>query len=123
MQYEAHKAQLESELDQVVSELETIATRNIDTDDWVAIPITEELGNTDENVEADAVEEWGTRRAILEQLETRYQNIKRALEKMETGTYGICEISGGPIEAERLAANPSARTSIANRDREQELSL
>ena len=47
----------------------------------------------------------------------------RALQKIKAGAYGVCEISGEPIEVERLAANPAARTTLANADREKELPL
>jgi len=122
MSQEEFKVRLEAELTQVTTELKTIATQNPETGDWVAVPVSEDLKNADMNVEADAVEEWESRRAILAQLEIRYRNILRALKKMEEGTYGICEISGDPIETERLAANPAARTNLANMDREKELS-
>lgn len=123
MQYEEYKARLESDLELVTAELKTIASFNEETGDWEAIPNTEELGNADDNIGADVVEEWETRRSIVEQLETRYRNINRALEKIANGTYGICELSGEPIEEARLATNPAARTNIANRDREKELPL
>ena len=122
-QYEEFQIQLESELKLITAELKTIAVNSPDSDDWVAIPDSAELGNADENVEADAVEEWNERRAILAQLEIQYRNIKRALQKITDGTYGICEISGNIIETERLHANPAARTNLANIDRERELSL
>lgn len=32
----------------------------------------------------------------------------KAIEKIEAGSYGICESCGGPIDAERLAALPHA---------------
>jgi RNA polymerase-binding transcription factor DksA len=123
MQNTEYKASLEADLAEVIIELQTIATQNQETGDWEAVPIAEDLLSADENEEADAVEDWESKRAIVAQLETRYRNIKRALEKIEMGTYGICEISGEPIEPARLAANPAARTTIANRDRERELPL
>ena len=123
MEYTQYKTLLESELGVITTELSSIATHNEATGDWEAIPVADELGNADENTEADVVEEWDTRRAVVAELETRYRNINRALAKIADGTYGICEISGEPIEAERLAANPAARTNIANRDREKELPL
>jgi RNA polymerase-binding transcription factor DksA len=122
-QTEIFKIQLEAELMKVVSGLETIAVQSPDSGDWVATPVASDLGNADENIEADAVEEWNERRALVAQLEIRYRNITRALEKIENGTYGICEISGEPIEEERLQANPAARTNLANIDRERELPL
>lgn len=122
-QSETYKIQLENELIKIVSDLETIAVQNPDTGDWVAIPNADDLGNADENVMADAVEEWNERRALMSQLEIRYRNIVRALEKIKNDTYGICEISGQPIEDERLAANPAARTNLTNLDREKELPI
>lgn len=122
-QTDEFKIQLEAELKKVVSDLETIAAQNKETGDWVAIPIAEEMGNADENVVADTAEEWSERRALMAQLEIRYQNIVRALEKIENNTYGICEISGQSIEEERLAANPAARTNLAHIDREKELPI
>lgn len=123
MSYTVYKTQLESDLQAVISELQIIAVENQETGDWEAVPVAEDLRSADENEEADAIEEWDTRRAIVSELETRYRNIRRALDKIATGTYGICEISGEAIEPERLAANPAARTTILNRDRERELPL
>jgi RNA polymerase-binding transcription factor DksA len=47
--------------------------------------------------------------------ETLYE-ISEALRRIESGTYGICEITGEPIEAERLSAIPWARYSFAGQD-------
>ncbi len=123
MQHEEYKTRLESDLVQITDELREIAFLDEATGDWEAVPETEDIGDADDNVEADAVEDWDARRGIVAQLETRYRNIRRALEKIATGTYGVCEISGEPIEPARLDANPAARTNITNRDRERELPL
>lgn len=120
---EHYKTQLEAERIRLQTDLHTIAVLDEATGDWVALPIAEELTEADENLEADGVESWNERRATVSQLETSYKNIVRALEKIAAGTYGICEISGEVIEADRLAANPSARTCKLHRDNERELSL
>jgi RNA polymerase-binding transcription factor DksA len=39
-----------------------------------------------------------------------------AIRRIERGNYGICEITGQPIEAERLNAIPWARYSRAGQD-------
>lgn len=117
-----HKHTLETLLDEIITELETIAVYRTETDDWVAKPESSG-GEADENVEADLVEDWNERRSTLSELETRYQNIKRALKKIEDGTFGICEVSGDPIEADRLEANPAARTCKAHLEQEQDLPL
>lgn len=122
-QYDVFKEQLEAELETITTDLQTIAVQNPETGDWVAIPVNEEIGSADDNITADIVEDWNMRRALMTQLEIRYRNISEALKKIESGTYGICEISGKPIEIERLTANPAARTNLANIDREKELPI
>jgi len=117
------KTKLEVELAQVTADLASIASFNETTGDWVAIPDAKELQEADMNSEADAVEEWNERRATLSQLETMYQNTKRALEKIEAGNFGTCEICLSLIEDDRLEFLPTARTCKAHRDDERTLSL
>jgi len=38
--------------------------------------------------------------------------VVEAIRRIECGTYGICEVTGGPIEDERLKAIPWARFSL-----------
>lgn len=45
---------------------------------------------------------------VSRQLENRLRDIERALEKIEEGTYGICDETGEPIPKERLEAVPEA---------------
>ncbi|MBN1914326.1 MAG: TraR/DksA family transcriptional regulator [Parachlamydiales bacterium] len=40
------------------------------------------------------------------------KQIKRALEKMEEGTYGICDVTGEPIPKARLEAIPYATMTV-----------
>lgn len=117
-----YKVELEKMLDKIIIDLESIAVYDNKTGDWVAKPDTAG-GEADENVEADVVEDWNERRATLSQLETRYNNIKKALKKIEDGTYGICEISGETIETARLDANPAARTCQTHMNEEDKLPL
>ena len=119
--YSHLQEKLETELPLIVAELKTIAIHNPETNDWVAVPVAKDLQVADINEEADAVEEWSQRRALMSQLETRYRNIVRALEKFSASTYGICEVSGEEIERERLEANPAARTNIAHIEEESSL--
>jgi RNA polymerase-binding transcription factor DksA len=79
--------------------------------------------DSDSNNIADFGEEADERIATLAELETRYRNVVRALEKIEAGTFGLCEISGEPIEEARLNANPAARTCVAHREDEYDLPL
>lgn len=117
------KIKLEALLTTVSAELTTIAAHDPQSDDWEAVPESSGVGEADENAEADVVEAWNERRATVSVLETDYRNLTRALKKIADGTYGICEISGAPIETERLEANPAARTCIAHKEDEGTLSL
>jgi RNA polymerase-binding transcription factor DksA len=46
--------------------------------------------------------------ALIEQARAHLAAIDAALRKVESGRYGICDICGSPIGAERLAARPAA---------------
>jgi RNA polymerase-binding protein DksA len=47
--------------------------------------------------------------SILIGMEAKMADIERALERLEAGTYGICEACGQPIGEARLEAWPAAR--------------
>lgn len=117
------KTTLEEKLATIISDLESIGVYDETTDDWQAIPEVEELKEADENSDADATEEWNERRATLSTLEIEYRDIKRALQKIENGTFGICEISGDTIEEDRLRFKPTARTCTAHMNDESQLPL
>ena len=51
--------------------------------------------------------------AMMSSAQTALYEIEQALNRIKTGTYGICEVSGDAIETERLAAIPWARFSAA----------
>src|SRR6476619_4887978 len=51
--------------------------------------------------------------SILERLETDLAEIEAALQRVDDGTYGIDEVTGEPIDPERLSALPTARTNIS----------
>jgi RNA polymerase-binding transcription factor DksA len=111
MNTEEYKKKLEEEKILLESELETIGIKNPKDNDWEAVPPPVEDGeDTDENDKADRFEDYEERSATLGTLETRLQDVILALGKIGTDKYGICEVSGEPIEPERLKANPAART-------------
>jgi DnaK suppressor protein len=41
-------------------------------------------------------------------LDAKRTDVERALAKLDEGTYGVCDVCGGPIGAERLEAIPWA---------------
>ncbi|WP_117208316.1 TraR/DksA family transcriptional regulator [Allorhizocola rhizosphaerae] len=53
--------------------------------------------------------------AILE----RVNQVERALERLDEGTYGYCERCGNPIPVERLAAFPSATLCVSCKQLEE----
>lgn len=67
---------------------------------------------TDPDENASEVEEYVDNLALEQNLESQLKDVNDALEKMEKGTYGVCEQTGKDIETERLKAYPAARTAI-----------
>jgi RNA polymerase-binding transcription factor DksA len=117
-----YKTQLEEDLAVITKELQTLGIHNPQVkEDWIALPDEVGMGESDDDLLADKTEDWEERVATLAALEAQYNDIVRALGKIENGTYGVCEISGEEIEEARLNANPSARTCIAHMDDEQDL--
>jgi RNA polymerase-binding transcription factor DksA len=53
--------------------------------------------------------------SILEGLERDLAEIEAALQRVDDGTYGIDEVTGEPIDPERLDAFPAARTNVDTR--------
>lgn len=104
---------LTKELALVEKELKTIGRRNPSNPaDWEAMPDKMDTLASDSNDVADSIESYEENTGILKQLEIRFNEIKGALERIEGGTYGICEVSGEPIETKRLDANPAATTCL-----------
>jgi YteA family regulatory protein len=50
--------------------------------------------------------------ALFEHINQEYEDVVVALERIENGTYGVCEVSGQEIPLDRLQALPTARTTI-----------
>lgn len=122
MNTEAHKAKLEQMLAALTEELKAIGIHDPKNPaNWTEKANDLDAVSADPNEVADRTEEWDERRATLSVLETRYNNINRALEKIEAGTYGICEVIGEQIEEARLDANPAARTCEAHMEEESKL--
>ncbi len=109
-----YKEKLLAEKATLEEELGSIALFNTETGVWEATPDQDLMGEIDDNDAADRFEDFEERSAMVSTLQKRLVDIKDALEKIEKGTYGICEVSGEPIEQDRLEANPAARTSKAH---------
>ncbi|WP_100373272.1 TraR/DksA C4-type zinc finger protein [Bacillus sp. FJAT-45037] len=75
---------------------------------------TGELSNYD-NHPADTATDLYEREkdiAIYAHLEKQLADVNVALEKIQSGTYGICEVTGQAIPKERLEAIPTAKTTV-----------
>ncbi len=115
MNTEIYKQKLEAEKTKLEAELATVGRINPDNPaDWEAVPVDPGERESDPNDRADQIEDYENNTAILKQLEIQLMDVNDALAKIEKGTYGVCEVSGQPIEEGRLNANPAARTCMAH---------
>jgi DnaK suppressor protein len=115
METTKYRQALEAEKARLEAELSTVANRNPQNpNEWDPIPEAHDDARSDENTNADALEDLVNGEAISRQLEVQLVEVEAALERIEKGTYGICEISGTQIEEDRLVANPAARTCKAH---------
>lgn len=110
MNTEHFQSQLEDEKARLEAQLLTVGRRNpSNLNDWEPIPKETNLESDPIDV-AENIEGYEDNAAILKDLEIRYNQVLAALERLNTGTYGICSVSGEPIEEARLNADPAANT-------------
>ncbi|MFD2533213.1 TraR/DksA family transcriptional regulator [Gracilimonas halophila] len=55
---------------------------------------------------------------MIEKEKEKQEEINMALNRIETGNYGICKVTGEPIQKERLEAKPYAKYSVNAKERE-----
>ncbi|RPI28874.1 MAG: hypothetical protein EHM61_03580 [Acidobacteria bacterium] len=63
------------------------------------------------------------RRSPDENLLGLLRQVDAALERIDHGSFGICEVCQGAIEADRLLANPLARTCLEDLDKQEQAAL
>ncbi len=101
---------LEEEKKSLKEQLSTIAKPSEEVPGtWEAIQVGTE-NEADPNDQADHLDEYQENRAIVDVLNARYQEVTAALERIEAGSYGTCEVGGEIIEEDRLEADPAAKT-------------
>jgi len=81
-------------------------------DDWEAVPEELPQMTADKNEMADRLEDFEQTRSTEVSLELRLNEVKKALKKIDDGTYGKCDENDHEIPEERLRANPAATTCI-----------
>jgi RNA polymerase-binding transcription factor DksA len=103
---------LEAERDRLEEELAGHGRVLNDAGDWEGASIGFDGEESDPNDAADQIEELVTNVPLVAELEERHTDIIEAIEKMDEGVYGICEVGNEMIPLERLKANPAARTCV-----------
>jgi DnaK suppressor protein len=106
------KEKLEKEKEVIERQLNSFAKEGKVKGDWETVyPKFDggEAGGGALEKAADEIEEYEKLLSLENVLEKRLSEIKRALEKIERGNYGLCEKCGKEIELERLKAVPETR--------------
>ena len=107
------KKLLETEKNKLITELKTVAKENPSVaHGWEAIATDLDSDSADANETADEIEEFDENIGIVEKLAAQLELVNQALEKVQAGTYGQCEVCGESIDEGRLKANPSATTCL-----------
>jgi len=108
------RKRLEGERAQLVASLERMDTRGDELVDAGA-----EEGDFDDAASDAATEtlDRGTDMALEENLRALLEEVDWALEKLEKGTYGICDNCGSPIKAARLERLPYAAMCVECQER------
>jgi len=104
------QALLAAEKDQLEEELQSHGRKT--GSDWQGSSTEVKASSADFTEIADQIEELATNVPIVEELEKRYREVNAALDRIEKGAYGKCEVCEKEIPKDRLEANPAATTCI-----------
>jgi RNA polymerase-binding transcription factor DksA len=104
------KQRLETEKKTLEEQLATIGRPiSAESTEWEAVQ-NDTTQESDTHDQADHLDEYQENRAVVDVLNTQHREVLAALERIENGTYGVCEVCGEEIEEDRLEADPSAKT-------------
>jgi len=107
MELENIKSALFAEKEELLNEIKKIAID--DNGDFVAKETSTNTDDVPDDVDlAGEQENFANNGAILNELETRLNNVDSALTRIEAGTYGICSQCGQEISEKRILANNAA---------------
>jgi len=104
---EAQRQRLEALLDQLVGSGD-YAGRDEQIAQYESVGEVRDSGDSAARMATNEIDE-----ATVHYAFRRLTDVRRALEKIEQGTYGLSDISGRPIGKARLLAIPEAVTAIA----------
>jgi DnaK suppressor protein len=93
-QMSPEREELEKELEETLAEIEQLNKKLEDKADYG-------IGKG-----GPTIYEWEFNLALRQSLEEKAKSIRAALRKMQEGGYGICEVCGQEIDAERLEVLP-----------------
>jgi DnaK suppressor protein len=104
------KDRLNEERVKLEEELKAVASKDPkNPSNWDA-NVRDGIAEADDNLAADAIEDYDENLAITNSLEARLADVNKALENINADKFGICEVCSKEIEADRLEANPAAKT-------------
>ena len=109
-----YKTLLEKELSRLEQEISLIAKKEGDSN-WEGIQTETNIDTADREDVADGIENYISNETITSDLESDIIEVKEALERINSGDYGNCEVCGKEIEEERLDANPESKTCIEHK--------
>lgn len=104
------KNQLEKEKEELEKNISRIA-RPVNKKEGDYEATFDEIG-TDREDNATEVDQYSDNLSVETTLEKSLQDVLDALERIDKGTYGLCENCQKEIDIERLKANPAAKTCI-----------
>jgi len=109
------KNELDKEKAEIKKELEKVA-REISQDHYQAnFP---EYGSKEDENTAE-IAQYEENLALQKKFTQRLEEIEKALDKIEEGSYGNCESCGQKIDQARLKANPAATLCIVCKSRQE----
>jgi len=110
------QAKLDEEKKELENELSRVGKKNPDVPgDWEAVPDDLNVETSDVGEISGAFEDMENRAAVENTLEERLALVTKALENINSESYGVCsnkETTPHPIEIKRLEANPAATECI-----------
>lgn len=107
----ARRDDLTAQKDQIISELASISRFDDESGAYIAIQPEYDAGTTEDQADNSAESEvFQQREARVSDLVESLEEVEQALAKMDTDTYGRCEVTGDWISEDRLVAYPAART-------------
>jgi RNA polymerase-binding transcription factor DksA len=111
------KKRLQEEKAKIEEELAETSVKNTkNTDDWQAVqPSDKAVDRESDPIDAaNNIEDYEGAFSVTDVLEGRLLDINKALEAMQKGNYGKCEVGGTihEIGEDRLEANPAATECI-----------